>query len=177
MNSRGMLMSEHRLIEKMIDIIKHSIPDMKRSNSVDAEFIDIAVDFITTYADQVHHGKEEDILFRECAQKRMSEEDAEIMKDLIDEHIYGRMIVSELQQARENLLGSQESVEIIIDKLNALVEYYPAHIEKEDAVFFPISDKYFSEVEQKNILDEFREFDRNMIHEKYKLVVDKLKSK
>lgn len=168
-------MIEHRLIEKMIEIIKNKIPEMKDTRTVDTRFIDTAVDFIKTYADMTHHGKEEDILFRECTRKNMSNSDTGAMKDLINEHIYGRMIVSELLEAKENYLNGQDTMDTIVEKLNALVEFYPEHIRKEDDVFFPNSEKYFSEAEQNRMLEEFREFDRTMIHEKYHQVVDQLK--
>ncbi len=54
------------------------------------EFIDSAVDFISVYADRCHHGKEEEILFRDLAKKKMNEEDTRIMNELIEEHIWGR---------------------------------------------------------------------------------------
>lgn len=174
MKPRGPLMVEHRLIERMIDIIKSKIPEMTRTRTVDVHFLDAAVDFIKTYADMTHHGKEEDILFRDCAVKKMSERDREAMEDLVQEHIYGRMIVSELQEAKENYLKGQDTVKIIIDKLNDLVDFYPKHIKKEDEGFFPNAEKYFSEVEQKEMLEEFREFDRTMIHDRYQQVVDQL---
>ena len=50
------------------------------------------------------------------------------------------------------------------------------HIKKEDKIFFPDSEKYFSEDELEELLNEFLEFDRTMIHEKYKLVVEELKN-
>ncbi|HMF30231.1 MAG TPA: cation-binding protein, partial [Candidatus Lokiarchaeia archaeon] len=58
------LMIEHRLIERMIAVIKKSLPAMRESQTVAPTFIDTAVDFIRMYADRTHHGKEEDILFR-----------------------------------------------------------------------------------------------------------------
>ena len=70
-------------------------------------------------------------------------------------------------------MNGQDALEII-RKLDSLVDLYPAHIEKEDRLFFPNSEKYFSEVEKQKILEEFREFDGTMIHEKYRLVIDKL---
>ncbi|PKN45264.1 MAG: cation-binding protein, partial [Deltaproteobacteria bacterium HGW-Deltaproteobacteria-16] len=44
-------------------------------------------------------------------------------------------------------------------------------------VFFPASRAYFSEAEDQAMLDEFWAFDRKMIHEKYKAVVEKLAGK
>ena len=46
------------------------------------------------------------------------------------------------------------------------------HIEKEDKHFFIPAMDYFSKEEQSAMLDEFRVFDRNMIHEKYKKIVE-----
>ncbi len=66
---RGPLMTEHRLIEKMLTIIDKRVSIMQEKNEIDPVFIDSAVDFIRTYADRTHHGKEEDILFRELEKK------------------------------------------------------------------------------------------------------------
>jgi hemerythrin-like domain-containing protein len=54
------------------------------------------------------------------------------------------------------------------------VNFYPKHIIKEDKAFFPASRKYFSNEEDDAMLREFWEFDRKMIHEKYKSVVEAL---
>jgi len=45
------------------------------------------------------------------------------------------------------------------------------HIKKEDAVFFPNTEKYFTADELDRMLEEFWEFDRKMIHEKYRKLV------
>jgi class 3 adenylate cyclase len=44
--------------------------------------------------------------------------------------------------------------------------------DKEDKVFFPSSRNYFTDEEDQAKLVEFWEFDRNMIHQKYKSLVD-----
>jgi hemerythrin-like domain-containing protein len=49
-----------------------NVEDIKNENRVKLLFIDTAVDFIRTYADRCHHGKEEDILFRNLAKKKTS---------------------------------------------------------------------------------------------------------
>jgi hemerythrin-like domain-containing protein len=97
------------------------------------------------------------------------------MNELIEEHEYSRKTIEEIEAAYKNHEKGQDSLNILLEKLKTLTEVYPKHIEKEDKVFFPDSEKYFSEMEQHNMLEEFWEFDRKMIHEKYKAVVDKLK--
>ncbi len=177
MKPRAPLMIEHRLIEKMIETIKQKISEIKITGKVDPLFIDTAVDFIRVYADMTHHGKEEDILFRDCTKKSMSQEDTKVMNELIEEHKYGRKTVGELVEAKENYLKGKDTLNIVMEKLNALVEFYPKHIEKEDKIFFPNSEKYFIKEELQDMLEEFWEFDKKMIHEKYMLVVDNFKNK
>ncbi len=52
------------------------------------------------------------------------------------------------------------------------MKFYPVHIEKEDKHFFLPCLGYFSKEEQDIMLGEFWEFDRKMIHEKYRKVVE-----
>ncbi|MEE4310246.1 MAG: hemerythrin domain-containing protein [candidate division KSB1 bacterium] len=173
MKPRGPLMIEHRLIEKMIGIIRGQIDSIEESHRVDPLLIDTIVDFVRTYADRTHHGKEEDILFKKLDNKNLSASDKRIMEELIEEHKYGREIVAELVDANLRYVqGDEESISDIISKLKALADFYPDHIKKEDDVFFPDTEKYFTEGELNHMLDDFWEFDRKMIHEKYQNVVD-----
>ena len=94
-------MKEHRLMEKMIEIIRIKIEEIQSTGKVDPLFIDKAVDFIRIYADRTHHGKEEEILFREYGRKNLSGKDAKLMNELIDEHKYGRKTVAGLEEAKE----------------------------------------------------------------------------
>ncbi len=168
MKPRGPLMIEHRLIEKMLTLAARELERIKKSRAVDPLFIDTVVDFIRTYADRTHHGKEEDILFRELEKKKLSDTDAKGMRELVEEHVAARKAVQELVDATGRYAGGDsKSIDSIIEKLGYLINFYPVHIEKEDKVFFPETEKYFSNDELDAMLDEFREFDKTMIHEKY----------
>jgi hemerythrin-like domain-containing protein len=169
----GPLMIEHRLIERMIDVIAWHSDRATKSGSVDPSFIDAAVDFIRTYADRTHHGKEEDILFRDLAQRDMSDEDSRVMDELIQEHKMARGVVADVVAANESYRNGDESaLGPILDRLRQLVEFYPRHIGKEDRVFFPASMEYLTAAEKDAMLEEMWTFDREMIHQKYRQVVD-----
>ena len=175
MQARGPLMIEHRLIERMISVIERVLAQIESTQKIDPFFVDTAVDFIRVYADRTHHGKEEDILFRDLSKRPLSPEDEQVMKELIQEHVFGRQTTKALVEANERYRNGEESaLREVANKLRTLVEFYPKHIEKEDKVFFPASRAYFTEEEDQAMLAEFWEFDRKMIHDKYKLVVEEL---
>jgi hemerythrin-like domain-containing protein len=177
MQARGPLMIEHRLIERMISLIKDTVAQIEVTRKVDPAFVDAAVDFIRMYADRTHHGKEEDILFRDLNTRPLSAEDRRTMTDLIEEHIFGRQTVKALVDANTRYRNGDESaLPDIAGILQTLAEFYPRHIEKEDKCFFPASRSYFTDEEDQAMLLEFQEFDREMIHEKYKSVVQDLET-
>jgi hemerythrin-like domain-containing protein len=170
------MMWEHRLIEKMLRLFEGEIRKINESNKVDTVFIDMAVDFIRTYADRTHHGKEEDILFRDLAKKDLSSDHDQIMHELIEEHKYSRETVRKLVEAKDKYLKGEDTVQDVIGYLKELAGFYPLHIQKEDKHFFYPCMEYFSKEEQDRMLAEFYEFDRNMIHEKYRKVVDEMEA-
>jgi hemerythrin-like domain-containing protein len=168
----GPLMIEHRLIERMIDVMKEEFVLIEKEKKVDPEFIEMAVDFIRTYADRCHHGKEEDILFRDLGGKKLKDEYKRRMEELVEEHRWGRKITGRLVEANAKYIrGNKESLSVIMDCIKSLVEFYPKHIEKEDKHFFIPCMDYFTDSEKDAMLKEEWEFDKSLIHEKYRTIV------
>lgn len=174
----GPLMTEHRLIERMIELMKKEVERIKKVKGVNSEFIEKAVDFIRTYADRLHHGKEENILFRDLKAKKIEEQHRKTMEELIEEHRWGRETVQELVKANERFKeGDEKAIETITRCLQDLIHFYPQHIEKEDKHFFIPVMNYLDHSEQESMLEEMQEFDRNFIHEIYKEKVNEIEKK
>jgi len=168
-------MIEHRLIERMIGVVREMLPLVARERAIDPRFVDLAVDFIRTYADRTHHGKEEDIMFRTLAARALSAEDRRVMEELVAEHRFGRETTAALVDANERYRrGDASAIGDVERQLATLADFYPRHIAKEDRVFFPAARAYLSEEEDRAMLGAFLEFDRGMIHEKYREVVRSL---
>jgi hemerythrin-like domain-containing protein len=169
----GPLMIEHRLIERMVKILAAELENTKKASDANTSLINTGVDFFRTYADRTHHGKEEEILFRELTTKQLSVEDNEMVQRLLQEHVWARQAVSKLSAANNrHIEGDEDALKIMIYEIEKLVKFYPMHIEKEDKHFFIPAMDYFSKKEQSAMLDEFWLFDRNMIHEKYRRIVE-----
>jgi hemerythrin-like domain-containing protein len=169
------LMIEHRLIERMIFILSAEIERIKKSGKVDPSMIDTAVDFIRFYADRTHHGKEEDILFRELKKKDLSKTHKAVMDDLLVEHELGRKMTKSLIVAKDwHLKGDKGAIKDVIECIQALVEFYPKHILKEDTEFFIPVMSYFTAQEKADMLAEFHEFDRMLVHERFDHIVGEI---
>jgi hemerythrin-like domain-containing protein len=173
----GPLMREHRLIERMIAQLNVNVLRLGEDEKNVCIFVSSAVDFFRMYADRTHHGKEEDILFKRLAEKKMPPELIKIMKELVLEHMQAREMVGQLFDAgtayRSGNVEGLKTIKVLIQKLSA---FYPVHIEKEDKRFFYPAQEYLTKEEQDAMLGEFREFDRNMIHEKYRKAVEVLEN-
>jgi hemerythrin-like domain-containing protein len=176
----GPLMIEHRLIERMLDLMEQEFARIKANIDVDPEFafvdpifIDTAVDFIHTYADRCHHGKEEDLLFAALAAKDLAPEHRQMMEELIKDHAWARETTANLVKAKEGyLLEAPGALTDLMARMEELLAFYPRHIDKEDKHFFIPCMGYFSEAEQADLLARMQEFDRQLIHEKYRNVVE-----
>jgi len=176
----GPLMIEHRLIERLIALMQRELGRVKDNILVDREFafmdpvfIDTAVDFMKTYADRTHHGKEEEILFAELAKKDLAPEHRQLMAELIEDHVWGRKTTASLFEAKNDfLLDRAGALDDVLLHLGEMATFYPRHIEKEDKHFFISCMAYFSESERARMLEQMAEFDRKMIHEKYRAIVE-----
>ncbi len=178
----GPLMIEHRLIERLVALMKQELARLKDNVAVAVEFafvdpifIDNVVDFIKTYAGRCHHGKEEGILFAALAGKDLTPEHRQAMEELIEDHRWGDRTTNSLLQAKNDyLLEKSGALDDLLLHLEALAVFYPSHIEKEDKHFFLPSMGYFSEAEKAQMLERIWEFDRKMIHETYQRLVEGL---
>jgi len=178
----GPLMIEHRLIERLVALMKKELARLKDNVAVAAEFafvdpvfIDTAVDFIRTYAGRTHHGKEEGILFAALAGKDLTPEHRQTMEELIEDHRWGERTLASLLRAKNDyLLEKAGALPDLLLHLESLAVFYPNHIEKEDKHFFLPSMGYFSEAEKAQMLERIWEFDRKMIHETYRRLVEGL---
>jgi len=181
----GPLMIEHRLIERLLHLMQQELQRIKDNMAVDPEFafvdpvfIDTAVDFIRTYADRCHHGKEEDILFKALAEKNLTPELRQTMDELIQEHVWGRETTAALVKAKEGYLREKPgALNDLMEHMEKLVKFYPRHIEKEDKHFFIPCMAYFSDAEQADLLARMHEFDRLLIHEKYRGLVESIEQR
>ena len=170
------LMIEHRLIERMVGVMEDAVISIQAGKKMNPAFVDMVLDFFKTYGDRTHHGKEEDILFAALAKKKLSPDHKKMLDKLIDDHVQARQIIGKLAEAQKKYVkGDVDAGNDILTYLKNLTVLYRKHIELEDKHFFIPSLDYFTKDEMNAMLNDMREYDRKMIHVKYREVVEQAK--
>ena len=146
------LFDEHRRIAAVIGLMHKSL----MINRAEDKLASMLTEFFKNYADRIHHGKEEDILFASAAQKDMSEEHKQIMEELLQEHKKGRELVKKLIDKDKRK-----------DTMKELISLYSKHIIKEDNHFFDPVMQYFNDEEKKEMKKKMEESDSTAGKERY----------
>jgi hemerythrin-like domain-containing protein len=140
------LMDEHRVIERVLGAL-----EIASRAELPVDFYERAIDFIATFADAQHHGKEEERLFPALERKGMPREGGPIGV-MCDEHVVGRGHVARMREmaAAGDLDGLRaESLEYA-----ALLRQ---HIRKEDEVLFVMARQFLNEDEMGGLEKSFEE--------------------
>ena len=169
------LMIEHRLIERMAAVMETQAESLQAGQELDLRFIPEVVDFMRTYADRTHHGKEEDILFKVLKGKKLSGEHRRTLERLEQDHVRSREMVSKLAAlGEEHVHGSPSAAYHASMLMKDLVTLYQGHIKLEDQGFFVPVMEYLGAEERRAMLEEFKDFDSRMVHERYSRSVERL---
>ncbi len=161
------LVDEHVYIKKLLAAIPIMLESIDVSNAEDKQLILDSIDFIRSYADQYHHAKEEDILFKKF-------EGIEIIKAMLEEHDIGRGHVKAALEAVEN-----KDNQTIRERLTAYRELLKEHIKKEDEILYPWLDKNLSVSEIGELFAKFNVIDKQYLSasQKYEGFANKIEEK
>jgi len=172
------LKEEHRVILRMIKVLIVASDKLEKSEEVSLEVFKKAVDFIRTFADHCHHGKEQDTLFPLLEERGILRHRGPIAV-LLMEHEQGRQYVKGLDEALVNYeKGDKAAKSSIIKNVRDYAELLDQHIYKEDNVLYPMGDKVLSDSDNKQLLEKFEKIENEIVgegkHEYYLHVISEL---
>jgi hemerythrin-like domain-containing protein len=175
-----MLEAEHRVIQKMVAGMSVLAEQLEGGERVDVSLLESIVVFLRTFADRLHHGKEESFLFPALIRRGVPSQGCPI-GGLTMEHQKGRVMVGELADAiRGYAAGEPPARENLVKSLRALVAFYPSHIWKEDYLLFPLAGKVLTPEDQQELSDKFETVERELgldVHEGFDKVAAELERK
>lgn len=149
------LKKDHRIIEKVLTVLEGVSNKIEAGNEVPIDILTKASDFIKDFADNYHHGKEEDILFRTMEEKGFPREGGPIAI-MLAEHDEGRGYVRALSEGiKKYEAGDSSAKKIIVDNARSFAALLFQHIQKEDNILYMMANNIIPEPLQKELLNKF----------------------
>lgn len=172
-------MDEHRVIERMLEIVSRASDRLDSGQSVDQEVFLGAADFFKNFADKCHHSKEEKLLFEKMIERGFSGEVGPIAV-MLREHEDGRSHVRRIAELSTKKLDKKTRAELI-KHLRAYVELLSQHIQKEDNILYPMADRILTSEDQKELENGFEEIEEKImgpgVHERYHHMIEEWEDK
>ena len=176
-NPTDILEAEHHVIQKIVGAMAVLAEGLGAGQEPPVETLRTIVEFMRTFADKCHHGKEEAHLFP-CLEKRGVPARGCPMGALIPEHERGRTLVAQLAQATEAYASGDASArDAVTEALRGLMELYPNHIWKEEYLLFPMSNKVLGAADQQQLLEQFEAVDAAVgrdVHQRFERIAEEI---
>ncbi|MBM3992365.1 MAG: hypothetical protein FJ298_15365 [Planctomycetes bacterium] len=153
------LSADHRLIEQVLDCLDRLTHMSATSGALDSERAHLALRFLAEFADRLHHGKEETLLFP-AMQRCGIPANVGPIAVMLNEHDLGRSEMARMRTAllKNDALGFSAAA-------GSFVEILRDHIGKEDSVLFPMGEERFGDGERNALKEGFARADRELLGE------------
>ena len=133
------LRDEHEGIKTVLTVLEHLAGEMAMGRSVQIGHLAQIVDFLRTFADACHHGKEEEHLFPALNAAGLPGEGGPVGV-MLHEHTLGRAHIRGMVEALEQLQAGEDAGEDFARHALAYVELLRAHIDKENNILFTMAE-------------------------------------
>jgi hemerythrin-like domain-containing protein len=175
------LINEHKAIKIMLSIMSKIADNIQSGKDYDTKDPAQIVDFLKTFADKCHHGKEETALFPALVLAGIPNENGPIGV-MLHEHTIGRGYIKEISDAVEIYnTDPKGSKQVIAKVLTNYVNLLQNHIQKEENVLFPMANKVLTEKKQNEVFEQFEKIEEEVVghgvHEQYHELLNQLKCK
>lgn len=172
------LMDEHRVIERMMDIVEAAAARLEWGESVPPNvFADVGL-FFSRFADKCHHGKEEANLFPVMVRRGIPQEGGPVGV-MLAEHVQGRGYVRAIRDLGAQYAdGKLSDTRPLIQAVRSYVGLLRPRIQKEDRILYRMADQMMTEQDQRDLSEAFDRVEREEMgdgeHERYHTMIEQL---
>ncbi|HEY4785080.1 MAG TPA: hemerythrin domain-containing protein [Bacteroidales bacterium] len=163
MKATEKLIQEHEEVLLMLKIIGSVTNKLEAEEQVNPLHLEAIIDYLKTFVDKSHHGKEETLLFPALTQKGIPNEGGPVGV-MLAEHTAGRNFIkgmSDAVTAYRN--GKNNAVREIVSNAKDYSNLLSQHIFKENNILFRMANSTLTDSEQIHLAEEFDELERNII--------------
>lgn len=178
MKATEILISEHRVIERVIDSLQVAAQQLESGAPVRAGFFLDASDFIKGFADGCHHRKEEGVLFRAMTLSGVPVQGGPIGV-MLQEHELGRKYNRAMREAAQKMAAGDETARLAVVKAaRSYIDLLRQHIAKEDGVLFPMAEQIIPADQHGDLVEDFEHVEHEEtgegVHERHLVLAERL---
>jgi len=155
-----MLIAEHAVILQGLNALEDKLAAWERGAPPDRAYVEKAVEFLRSFADRCHHGKEEDILFKTMVEELDFPRTAGPVAVLTREHEQGRAFLRKIGAAAAVLGQDPDALRQVIESGREYIQLLRIHIDRENNVVFPMVDRFLDDADNERLARRFEEFER-----------------
>jgi hemerythrin-like domain-containing protein len=151
----AVLRAEHRVIVRVLDVLRHLVARSERSESFEIDSLKRCVTFFRLFADACHHAKEEDLLFP-VLEERGIPRDGGPIGVMLHEHAVARQLTRQMAEALAAFdRGDVEAERTFCGTAREYIALLTDHIQKEDHCLFAMGDQAMTEDDQASLCKKF----------------------
>lgn len=157
------LMTEHRLIENVLGSLGTLAGELRAGAALERFRAVEFGQFFSRFADAVHHGKEEDLLFESMVRHGFPRESGPLAV-MLHEHTIGRRLVATIKQIG-SASGPVSDAEkgLFVESAGAYPDMLLAHIQKEDQILYPMAMQVLPSAELDRLAEEYDRFEEKVV--------------
>lgn len=163
MDCIGLMMEEHGYIKRMLAVMRSYCYKILRNEDVRYEDFFSLIDFVRSYADRHHHGKEESLLFNRMLDELGPIAEKLIRHGMLVEHDLGRMYMQDLEAAVNKVLAGDDEARLdVIANAISYTHLLTKHIDKEDEVVYKFAQTRLSKETMEAVERDCRQFEQDI---------------
>ena len=182
MESIRIMVEEHSNVLRMLKVIRKICYKLLINEGFDIDDFPKIIDFVRTYTDKHHHGKQEDILFKTMEQELERLAKAGAITGMLIEHDNSRLYMTNLEKGVDSFKegNDQARLDIIANSI-CYADLLDRHIEKENNIMYKFAEKMLSDSIKEFIDEESNKIDEEATkigtQEKYLNILSQLERK
>jgi hemerythrin-like domain-containing protein len=151
MKCTNLLIQDHKVILRALDVLEHMAERVENDKPVDAGDVMTILGVLRGFADNHHQTKEESALFPEMM-KTAAHKGA--LDRMIFEHDQERSLVEGLEDALRTRKGKE-----FVHFARSLLGILRTHIQKEEQILFPIADEILTVEQDECVCKQLNQFE------------------
>lgn len=182
MESIRIMVDEHTNIRRMLKVVRNVCYRVMTNAEYDLDDFPRIIDFIRTYADKHHHGKEEDVLFVTMNNSLENIAKSGAITGMYIEHDLGRLYMASLEKALERFKAGDDEARLdIIGNAIGYTDLLDRHIEKENTALYKLAERMLDDTNKSFVEEECNKVEEKAtkegLQDKYIELVTELEKK